>query len=472
MFKKLRITIIVATFISFLCQSCESFVEIESPTNKMVTETVFSNKETATAAVNGIYNELYNADFSSGYINSVTVVAGMSPDTFETTSSTDERYGPFQKNEISPGETPDATTNFRLWSSAYNIIYKCNSVIEGLYDNSNISVETIRLLEGQVRFVRAFTYFYLVNLYGDVPLILTTDYRINASIERQAKEKIWNQIATDLDAALILLEDQVTYKDNERTNANLYVVQALRARVYLYNKNWKLAEEISSKVINQTSLYQIMDDINKISLMNNKEAIWQITPLGGIGGGVYFTYTYEGYFFRGINSSQIKLSEEFIKSFSHNDKRLTNWIGYNEEKNFYYPYKYKDGNSWQNVSEYSVVLRLAEQYLIRAEARAQQGNLTEAIQDIDVIRRRAGVDLISNTNPTISQKDLIKAIMDERKKEFFSEWGHRWLDLKRTGTATKTLSSLKPKWEETDIYYPIPNEERAKNPKLTQNDGY
>ena len=470
--KKNKTRLIPAVFI-WLCIACESYVEIEPPTNKMVTETVFSNEETAIAAVTGIFNELFNSDFSNGYTNSITVLAGMSPDTFKTTDINDDRYGPFQKNEISPSESPDSSSNLSLWSSAYNVIYMCNSVLEGLNGNIHISEDTSKILEGKVLFVRAFTYFYLVNLYGDVPMILGTDYRQNANAKRQPKEKVWDQMTTDLDTALRLLNGYSEYKDDERTDVNLFVVQALRARVYLYDKDWRQAETTSTNIIEKSSLFQILNDPNQISVMNNKEAIWQISPLGGLGGGIYFTYTYEGYYLsRGINSSQIKLSEDFINSFQENDKRLSNWIGYNDERNFFYPYKYKDGKSWQNVSEYSMVLRLAEQYLIRAEARAMQGNLQKAIADVDVIRHRAGLDLISDSNPTVGQEELLKIIMEERKKELFSEWGHRWFDLKRTGKAKEILSHLKPLWEPTDIYYPIPNEERAKNPNLSQNDGY
>src|SRR5690606_32273895 len=107
-------TLLILIFFNIVIQSCESFVEVEPPTNKMVTETVFSNEETAIAAVTGIYNELFNSNFSNGSTNSVTVLAGLSPDIFETTSITDDHYGPFQKNEISPGESPDADLNLNL----------------------------------------------------------------------------------------------------------------------------------------------------------------------------------------------------------------------------------------------------------------------------------------------------------------------------------------------------------------------
>lgn len=119
-----------------------------------------------------------------------------------------------------------------------------------------------------------------------------------------------------------------------------------------------------------------------------------------------------------------------------------------------------------------MVLRLAEQYLIRAEARTKLNNLSGAIKDINVIRKRAGLLLISDTKSELSKSELMDYIMYERKYELFSEWGPRWLDLKRTERASQVLKSIKPLWQDTDLFYPIPEEERIKNPNLTQNDGY
>ena len=99
-----------------------------------------------------------------------------------------------------------------------------------------------------------------------------------------------------------------------------------------------------------------------------------------------------------------------------------------------------------------MVLRLAEQYLIRAEARAKQDMLEEAIEDLDIVRQRAGLELISEINPTIR--------------------GHRWFDLKRIEKADEVLGDNNPLWETTDVLYPIPSEDRKRNPNLTQNLGY
>lgn len=450
--------------------SCEEFVMVETPNFKMVTESVYENDETAEAALDGIYNRLFvSGNFANGYINSVTVLSGLSSDIFQTTSDTDTRYRPFQQNEISPGETPDANANYELWSSAYNIIYLSNSILEGINNSTNLSDKTKNILEGKALFIRAFTYFYLIQIYGDVPLILSTDYRLNSVPKRNSHENIMQIIIADLNTSLILLEDVTEYKNNERFHINKYVVAAFTARVSLYNRDWAIAESLSTQVINKVNLYEILDDPNLVFLMNSKEAIWQISPVvAGIG----FSYTWEGYVYRGNNSSAIKLSKNFIESWGSGDKRLACWIGLNEDSNFYHPLKYKDANSRNNITEYSMVLRLAEQYLIRSESRVMQGDIKGAISDLEVIRTRAGLNPTKDVFPEIGQKEILDILLKERKKELFSEWGHRWFDLKRFGKAGSVLQPLKPNWESTDVYYPIPEAERLKNPNLHQNKGY
>jgi len=119
-----------------------------------------------------------------------------------------------------------------------------------------------------------------------------------------------------------------------------------------------------------------------------------------------------------------------------------------------------------------MVLRLAEQYLIRSEARAMQNNIAGAISDLDIIRQRAGLNLLADLNPTIEQAELLDEIFLQRRKELFAEWGHRWLDLKRSDRTSEALEDENPYWEDTDLLYPIPETERIKNPNLTQNEGY
>lgn len=448
--------------------SCEEFVEVGSPNNKLIQKDVFSSDATARSAMDGIYNQLFQADFSSGSRSSITVLSGLSADNIQNINPSNFVRMEFEENEI----IPDNQNNLYVWSSAYNIIYIANSLLEGIYSSEEIS-EALKLqLEGEARFVRAFTYFYLMNLYGEIPLILTTDYSENQLASRTAISEVYEEIENDLMIARDLLS--ADYISGERTQVNQYAATALLARVNLHLENWEEAENLSSQVIEETTTYQILDDLNDVFLANSKEAIWQISPIGD---GGLTSSTNEGTIFiiHPVFSfaASIKLREDFIEIFEETDLRFTNWIDYNEEEVAFFSYKYKAWNTSEfPIEEYSMVLRLAEQYFIRAEAKARQGNLAGAIEDLDVIRARAGIASLAELNPNVSREELLDLIQEERRKELFAEWGHRWLDLKRTDKAGEILRQNKPLWEETDLLYPIPEEERRKNPNLDQNNGY
>lgn len=451
----------------FIALSCEKFVEVEAPDNKLVQDVVFSSDATAKSAMTGIYNQLFLAAFSNGNSSSVTVLSGLSADNIRNINNNIVRME-FEQHEVST----DNSGNLYIWSSAYNMIYMTNSLLEGLSSSEEISMDLKRRLEGEARFVRAFTYFYLVNLYGDVPLILTTNYKDNQLASRVPTREVYEHIIEDLRIAMELLGTE--YLEGERTQVNKYAATALLARVYLYLEDWEMAEKLSSEVIQASSTYELLKNLDEVFLANSREAIWQISPIGG--GGI-MTQTNEGNMFiiDPIFSffARFQLEEDLVGVFEDYDKRFLNWIGFHTGKDAHFAFKYKIRNSNEfPIEEYSMVLRLAEQYLIRAEARAQQGNILGAIADLDVIRERAGIELISDINPGIGQEELLDKIIEERRKELFAEWGHRWLDLKRTGKAGEVLGDNNPLWEPTDVLYPIPAEERMKNPNLLQNPGY
>lgn len=446
--------------------ACEDFVEVDAPDYKIISDEVFNSEETAQSAMIGIYNQLFNASFSNGNRYSVTVLAALSGDELRNIRTTNLTNMEFQQHEISPINS----SNLILWSGAYNMIYMTNAFLEGIAFAENITPEVKNRLAGEAKFIRAFTYFYLTNLYGDVPLVLGTDYQENELVKRASQEEVYSQILLDLQEAVELL---TAVYGNGRLQVNKHAAMAMLARVYLYEENWQLAEEFSSQVIAHNASYDLLENLDDVFLANSREAIWQISPSGR---GAAAIHTNEGNVFI-INPvfsffASVQLVDDFVGSFSEQDKRLVNWIGYNEGMDAYFPFKYKIWNSnEQPIREYSMVLRLAEQYLIRAEARARQNNLAGAIEDIDMIRSRAGLELLADIIPEIGKEELLDEIMEQRNKELFSEWGHRWLDLKRTGRYEEILGN-DPLWEVTDLLYPIPAEERMKNPNLTQNPGY
>jgi hypothetical protein len=230
---------------------------------------------------------------------------------------------------------------------------------------------------------------------------------------------------------------------------------------------WQDAENESSTLISTSSVFALESDLTKEFLKGSSSAILQLKPKNEGEN----TKEASSFLFTSGPPLNLALRPTFVEAFAPGDLRRLNWITEisGQGRIWYAPYKYKQRQKTGSTMEYSIVLRLAEQYLIRAEARAHNGNLTGAKADINVIRNRAG---LSDT-PVSTQAELLQAILNERRFELFTEQGHRWFDLKRTGKAGEILSSLKPNWEATDVLLPIPEAELLLNPKLLpQNPGY
>jgi hypothetical protein len=443
--------------------SCKEIVEIDPPKSELVINTVFASDAVAEQAIAGLYASLLTG-YASGDLSSITYLAGLSSDELITGS---DGGIDFYKNAI----LPNNAVILRLWSDPYKEIYIANSILKGLdLPSANISQTLRQQLSGEARFMRAFSYFCLINLYGDVPLTLTTDYNTNANIARSPKEMVYDQIITDLKDAQDLLSGD--YIKNERVRANKWVATALLARVYLYRGQWSDAEIQASAVIGNNATFNL-SPLDKVFLINSNEAIWQLSRVDGNSpDAVTFVIS-------ATNPVNATIRPSLVASFSSTDKRKKSWITsrkYNGNT-YYYPTKYKATEATP-VIEYSTILRLAEQYLIRAEARVWQGKFTEAASDISVIRRRAGL-----TDVKAGTKEAMLAVLEkERVFELFTEWGHRWFDLKRSPSLTTAgntraddlLQPLEKSWQSTDTLYPIPLDQLLKDPAMAnaQNPGY
>jgi hypothetical protein len=451
---------------------CERFVEISSPKDQIINSQLFNNDETVSAAVRGIYARMISSNgFASGGTNSVSLLAGRSSDDFVNQNQTIFRIQ-FSENSLQPD---NSILKSGLWQEIYQYIYTSNSILEGINASENISNSTRNQLNGEAKFIRAFCHFYLCNLFGSIPLVTSTDYRVNNVISRSSIELVYEQIIKDLTEAKSELNDN--YPTSERVRPNKYVVTALLARVYLYRKEWEKAEKSATELISNTSMFELTN-LDKVFLKNSKEAILQFMPPP-----TFAQNTYEGKTFiltaaPGV-STEVTLSSDLLNSFDPNDLRLSQWIGTFSSWRFPYKYKIKTGNN--PLNEYSMVFRLAEQYLIRAEARINQDNkIPLGIADLNIIRKRARPSVTTaQPNPlpdyllSMNKVDALLAVENERRWELFSEWGHRWLDLKRTNRADIVLKPVKGiNWEITDVLYPIPSSERLNNNNLTQNDGY
>ncbi len=459
--KKINVYVFRACLLFSFClwTSCKKFLEIPPPVNQLVSSSVFENEASANAALVGIYSEMMNnaQQFSSGY---VTFFAGMAADElyFYTPGYRDE----FVQNKITLINHDFISSAF--WNPMYRYIYSANLCIESLEKSTALSPETKRKLSAEAKFIRAFCYYYLVNLFGEVPLIISADFNGNAEAPRTQTILVWEQITKDLEDAANDLP--FAYLKPERTRPIKWAAAALLSRVYLHGENWSSAEKNSEEVIN-SGLYNLVTDLNAVFLKNSKEAIWQLQPVNP-------TYnTWEGYAILGGGTAEPSylLTPALVNSFSAGDKRKEDWT---DQRSFSgdtvtYPYKYKvpRGNG-APATEFYMVLRYAEQYLIRAEARAQQNKIFDGLADVNSIRRRAGL-----SDTTAGDKATLLAIVEkERQAELFAEWGHRWFDLKRTGRADALLSPLKPSWIPTAKLWPIPINQIYLNSAITQNPGY
>ncbi|HVW98721.1 MAG TPA: RagB/SusD family nutrient uptake outer membrane protein [Mucilaginibacter sp.] len=459
--------------------SCKKLVDVNPPVTGTTGVTVFDNNALAIAAITNIYanTSQLNENLGNEGISSLSVVAGLASDEISFNNSP---YFQFFKQYYTNSLTSNGIQT-DLWSTIYPIIFISNSAIEGLNESSKVSTVVKQQLLGEAKFMRAFCYFYLVNLYGDVPIVTTTDFKANSLIPRSAKSEVYKQIISDLTDATRLLSENyldatLLKSTTERVRPTKWAAMALLARVYLYTEQWANAEMEASNLINQTSLFNIVS-LNDVFLKNSQETIWSLQPVGT---GVY-SNTGEGNLFILPNSGPadfqypIYLNNNLIASFESNDNRKYNWLNSVSvgSSKYYYAFKYKIGRDNPSTSkEYIMVFRLAEQYLIRSEARAQSNNISGASQDLNVIRTRAG---LSNTTAT-TQEQMLNAILHERQVELFTEWGHRWLDLKRTGKIDAVMSTVTPQkggtWETTDQLWPIPQSELNANPNLVQNPGY
>jgi len=493
------VKIILVIFLSLFSSSCKKLVETEPPSIYLTGTNVFSNDATAIAVLNGIYINLNANGQPIQGVQSISLLAGLGADELKLYDGvTSFNYLSYYKNQLT--EVLDvASAGSEHWSPLYNYVFKCNAAIEGLEHNNVLTPIVRTQLLGEAKFLRAFFYFYLVNLFGDVPLALTTDPEKNTLLARSHKEDVYKQIVADLqDAENNLsekyLNETLLGSTIERVRPTKWAAASLLARVYLYLGEWGKAETKATFVINNNALFEL-PPLNNVFLKNSRESIWQLQPTD-----INFN-TVEAQVLvippSGPNAgaNPVYLSDTLLNSFEPGDLRAKNgnWVDTtifaltnSLNDTVAYANKYKlnlldttisTSTGTANLKEYFMMLRLAEQYLIRAEARAQLGNINGGIDDLNTVRSRA----FSPAKPTDAnnKETLLARILHERQVELFMEWGHRWLDLKRVGQIDNVMNGITPlksngdPWMPYQQWYPLPLYSDLRiAPNLVQNEGY
>ena len=441
--------IIASTF-----SSCVKYVDPGTPVNLLTTDKVYTDSLSTLGAVLALYSSSATNTYMIIYLCQHPAMSADEGYYYNNTS-----YDQYRTNTLS---AYNVGTN--VYYFLYQAINYANKAIAGITGSAFSAAYKNQLL-GECKFWRAYAYFNLVNYYGGVPLVLSTDINANAVLPRTDTGTIYTQIVADLKDAENLLT--TTYPSAERARVNKLTVQALLARVYLYQKNWSAAEAEATNVIG-SGVYSLETNLNNVFLKTSNEVIWQV--ISDVSSGITGVTKMGTAWIPSGTTPLFVLYDTLTKTFETGDQRKVNWtksLSYNGST-FYYPYKYKIRVTTASGNEYNVMLRLAEQYLIRSEARAMQNNITGAQTDLNAVRNRAG---LGNTSAA-TQADILTALEHERWVELFTEMGDRWFNLRRTARINTVLALTKPQWQNYQALYPIPIDEITANPNLTQNPGY
>lgn len=429
--------------------SCSKWVDIERPSNKMGHEDIFSNEHNVTSFILGLYSQ--QIDY---IIPGVTILGGCSSD--EMSSELPE-FAEYLNNDI----VPTQTFYYSPWTNIYPLVAHANIAIYELENNTNLKEEDRKRLLGEAYFVRAFSFFNLLQFYGRIPLTTYADPKENMFLAQSSIEEVWAQIITDAKKSQNNLQDIEIYSN---TRANYYTATALLARCYLYKENWEQATLEASKVIN-ASAYSL-SELNDLYFSNSIETIFQLETQPYYHPLAFMYLSYDEMY-----PPSITLRNEFASLFDIQDARFNNFTTLSSTNDRTIS-KYFD---YEN--QHLILFRLSEMYLIRAEASIQLNRFADANEDLNLLRQRANLDPAEINNT----KEGLKAIEYERLAEFFGEYPHRWYDLKRwkgfentsQTRADEVLSKIPSKnWTPTDKYYPIYFKELLNNIHLQQNDGY
>ena len=439
--------------------NCSDFVEVDAPKNILISETIFDDPATVESALANIYHQIREQGLVSGTFG-MTTALGIYSDELDYFGFDTNQTPLFNHNVIARNQRITA-----WWNHAFYLIYCANDILTGIDGSDALTILEKKRFRGQALFLRGYVHSLLADLFGDIPYLTTTDYLENSTVPRMPLKMVNERIIYDLTTAIELMEG-LSIDSGERVLPDAYVTKALLARRYLYTEQWDLATVTATELIDN---YGLERSLENAFLKESQETIWQLQS------GVIPRNTQEAnqLVIQIIPGQKYALTDNLLAAFEVGDNRFVHWTGSISNSDstltLFFANKYKALLTETQSLEYSIVFRCAEQYLIRAEARARLGDIHGAKEDIDYIRDRAG--LAGTTANSLTE--VLDAVLQERRIELFAEHGQRWFDLKRTGNAGIVLGPIKPNWHTTDVLFPIPETELELNPNLLpQNKGY
>ena len=427
--------------------SCD-VMEVE-PKSSIDASNAFKNKDDIDKGILGAYADFQSLSY---YGRSNVILPDLAADNLaHPISATASEYREIANNNI----LPENGTIGGIWRIMYDGINVANNVIDKVPGISNMTDAEKNAALGELYFIRALNHFNLTNYFGAIPVKTMPTFGIgNLDVPRQSVDDVYSQIINDL-----LFASEHLSASGNKIRTSKYAAKALLARVYLYQGNYEQAASLATEVIDNGGYTLLTNYADVFAADESPESIFEI----------YFSQTErnriaEYNFPTSLNGRrEVEPSTDLLNAYETGDKRKDASIAF--AGTAAYAIKYDDLSLG---ADNFIVLRLAEMYLIRAEAEAHKsGANVAAIQDdINSIRIRA--NLTPTTETSVAQ--LLNIIEKERRLEFAFE-GQRWFDLVRTGRAIAVL----PKVNNTNqTLFPIPSDEIQTNndPGMTQNPGY
>ncbi|MGY0407927.1 MAG: RagB/SusD family nutrient uptake outer membrane protein [Polaribacter sp.] len=487
--KKILIIILLVVFSFTSCNGELDLTPISTPS----LADFFKNAADVEAAVNGAYDALQQ---QGQYGESYNFLMEVRSDNSEESSGTNSG-GIFKNIDIFDLKPSNAILR-NTWRDAYNGILRCNTVLERIdgIDDMDAATKTIR--KGEVLFIRALTYFNLVRIFGDVPLITaeTKDPFEAFGKGRDATNLIYTQIISDLTTAAADLPSSQNIVGKATSGAT----NALLGKVQLTLGNYKEAiaalENVTgySLVVNYADLFGESNENNKESIFeiqytSGKGSTYKANGLGsGLGEGSSYATLFapiggSSIVINGSTLGSNRPTKDLWNSYNPTDLRRDVNIGQFGVDNVLYPKKIVGaaaGNLDSGIN--AIVLRYADVLLMHAEALNELGYAADgqAFDLLNQIRTRAGLTNLTSVTVT-NQAEFRLAIEKERRWEFAFE-NHRWFDLLRTGRALTVMQNHTTETANNPIslsfvkshqlLYPIPQSQINANTGLIQNSGY
>jgi hypothetical protein len=461
--KKINFLIIPA--IIFVLNACDNFLDLPMKSDYSI-ENYFTSQANAEMALSGVYYTLYNTDW---WLCDV--------------AADDAVYGNNGVNFIDNFMAkPDDENLGALWSKTYSTISQANNVITYV-EPMDIPLKSRYI--GEAKFLRAFSYFWLVNLWGEVPYKdkpQTSNAAVNVGLS--SVEVLYGKIENDLrDAAAALPSDYPTEKGRVTKGAAF----AMLAKVYLFQKKYTecLTAIDSIENLHQYALLETYENLFKSGAEDSTEAIFGLRFGSGtefIIGNRFSVCTAPpnigGWYFDLPTQSYVDcFTEQTVDE--QTDPRLDASIGRDGKPWFdgaifssgwsatgYIVKKYLENNPDKiQIAYYTVpyhYLRYADVLLMKAEALNELGRPSaEALVPLNEVRRRAHLADVPSTE---SNANLRHTIRLERRRELGFEC-HRFFDVMRYGKdyALAALASEGLTWQEARFYFPVPQSERDSN---------